>query len=273
MACVLIEAGLSAAKSTRERYLRESALEQIVNLAVEADCATKLPYTSPYSLAIHEVRSENPQKAFSIVMGLSQTMYSDHREDLHRKIFDNAMKREDLFTARYFAEHPVSLVSWLQANTWRRVAELQIKLGTKQAAKVSYLRALATIFETKGGFRYFEDVKTMVNLGESMQLNGFEGAGLKVTLDALDVIPQIPARRTNDRVKAEILIAQGLWRYGMHAEAKKLALSAYRQAVEYVGTNGDEKASLLFELGETIGKFNVKSLAYRVKRNDQKVVK
>ena len=273
MASQLIESGISAAKAINQDSMRKSALEGLGNVAVEAGYTKGLPENSPYTQAIQEARSGNPQKALAIVSGLSQNLYVDHGQEAHRRIFDDAVKREDLNTALYFAEHPVRPVSWIQANAWRQIAELQAKKGGKQDAANSYLRASQAISDSPEAIRYLEQVKSTLSLGASMRQNGFEAEGRKATLDALAMIDLIPERRTDDRVRAATLIAETLWRDGMQSEAKQQALRAYRATSGYSDKNGMEKARLLSGLGQATSTFIAKASDQRVESRDRKRTK
>ncbi|HJV73928.1 MAG TPA: hypothetical protein VJ654_06890 [Noviherbaspirillum sp.] len=269
----LIESGISAAKAINQDSMRKLALEGLANVAVEAGYTKRLPENSPYTQAIHEARSGNPQRALTIASGLSQNLYVDHGQEAHRRIFDDAVKREDLNTALYFAEHPVRPVSWIQANAWRQIAELQVKKGAKQDAANSYLRASQAISDSMEAVRYLEQVKGTLTLGASMRQNGFEAEGRKATFDALAMIDLIPDRRTDDRVRATTLIAESLWRYGMHNEAKQQALRAYRAASGYSDKNGMDKARLLSGLGQATSTFIAKASDQRVESKDRKKAK
>lgn len=269
----LIESGISAAKAIKQDSMRKSALEGLANVAVEAGYTKRLPENSPYTQAVQEARSSNPQKALAIASGLSQNLYVDQGQEAHRRVFDDAVKRDDLNTALYFAEHPVRPVSWIQANAWRQIAELQAKKGERQDAANSYLRASRAISDSPEAVRYLEEVKSTLSLGTSMHQNGFEAEGRKATLDALAMIDLIPERRTVDRVRAVTLTAEILWRYGMHSEAKQQALRAYRAASGYSDMNGMEKARLLSGLGQVTSTFTAKASDQRVESRDRKKIK
>ncbi|QBE67611.1 hypothetical protein EWM63_31320 [Pseudoduganella lutea] len=273
MASELIESGISAAKNISRESMRKSALEGLANVAVEAGYTKGLPKTSPYTQAIQEARAGNPQRALAIASALSENLYVDHGQELHRRVFDDAVKREDLKTALYLGEHPIRPVSWIQANAWRQIAELQVKKGTKQDAAGSYLRASQTISGSPEAVRYLEEVETTLILGGSMRQNGFEAQGRKTTLGAIAMIDLIPGRRTDDRARAATLLAEALWRYGMYSEAKQQALRAYREASGYSDKNGMEKARLLSGLGQAASTFITKASDQRGERNNSKATK
>lgn len=273
LASELIELGISAAKAIDQASMRKSALEGLASVAVEAGYTKWLPEKSPYTQAIQEARSGNPQKALAIAAGLSQNLYVDHGQQAHRSVFDDAVKRDDLNTAIYFAEHPVRPVSWVQANTWQQVAELQAKRGVQKDALNSYRRAAQAISNSPEATRYFEEIKATVALAASLRQNGFEAEGQKATLDALAMLELIPERRTADRVKAATLIADSLWRYGMHSEAKQQILRAYSVASGYSDKNGMEKARLLSGLGQVTSEFIANASEQRVESKDRKKTK
>lgn len=273
MASALIESGISAANAIDQDSVRKLALEALANVAVEAGYKNGLLNTSPYAQAIQVARAGNPQKALAIASGLSQNLYVDHGQEVHRRVFDDAVERGNLKTALYFAEHPVRPVSWIQATAWRQIAELQVKKGATQDAAHSYLRASQAISDSPEAVRYLEQVKATLSLGGSMRQNGFEAQGRKTTLDALTMIDLIPVRRTDDRARAATLIAEAFWRYGMYSEAKQQALRAYREISRYGDKNGMEKARLLSGLGQATCTFIAKANDQRVKSNDGKRIK
>lgn len=267
----LIESGISAAKAINQDSIRKWALERLANVAIKAGYTKGLPESSPYTQAIQEARSGNSQKALAIASGLSQNLYVDHGQAAYMRIFDDAVKRGDLKTALYFAEHPVRPVSWTQANVWRQIAELQATRGAKQDAATSYLRASKAISESRE--RYLEEVKGMLSLGASMHQNGFEAEGRKASLDALAMIDLIPDRRTDDTVRAATLMAETLWRYGMHSEARQLTLRAYRLASGYSEKKGMEKARLLSGLGQATSTFIAQASGQKNQGKDWKKTK
>lgn len=266
----LIESGISAAKTIKRDFSRKLALDRLASVAIEAGYTKGLPKTLPDTQAVQEARSGNLKKALAIASGLSRNMYVDHGLAAHERIFDDAVKREDLNAALYFAENSVQPIPWRQANAWRQIAELQAKKGVKQDAANSYLRASQAISDSPG---YLGQVKSTLSLGASMHQNGFEAEGRKATLDALAMIDLIPERRTDDRISAATLAAETLWRYGIHSEAKQQALRAYRAASGYSDKNGSKKALLLSELGEATSTFIAKASDQRVESRDRKKTK
>lgn len=273
LASELIMSGKAAARAISQDSIRKSALEGIANLEVEAGYTKGLPKSAPYTQAIQEARSGNPQRALAIASGLSHNLYVDYGQEAYWRILDDALKREDLNTAIYFAEHPVRPISWIQAHAWRQIAELQAKKGGKQDAAKSYLRALQAISNSPDAFRYLEQVSATLTLGASMRQNGFEAEGRKITLDALLMIDLIPERRTDHRVRAATLVAETLWRDGMHSEAKQQILRAYRAASGYSDKNGMEKARLLSGVGRATSTFIATSSDQRVESKDRKKTK
>lgn len=273
MASELIESGISAAKAINQNSMRKLVLEGLANIAIEAGYTKGLPETSPHTQAIQEARSGNLQKAFSIASGLSQSLYVDQGQAVHGRVFEDAVKREDLNTALYFAEHPVRPVSWRQSNAWREIAELQVKKGMRQDAANSYLRASQAISGSPEAVRYLEDVRSILTLGASMRQNGFESEGRKATLDALAMIDRIPERRIDDRIRAATLTAETLWLYGMQSEAKQQVLRAYRAASGYSDKNKMEKARLLSGLGQATITWIAKTSNQRAESRDWKKTK
>jgi hypothetical protein len=269
----LIESGISAAKAINQDSTRKYAFEKLANVALNVGYTKGLPESSPYTQAIQEARSGNPQKALAIASGLSQNLYADHGQAAYMRIFDDAVKRGDFNTALYFAEHPVRPVSWTQAKVWRQIAELQATSGAKQDAAASYLRASKAISESREAVRYLEEVKGMLSLGASMRQNRFEAEGRKASLDALAMIDLIPERRTDDRVSAATLMAETLWRYGMHSEARQLTLRAYRVASGYNEKKGMEKARLLSGLGQAMSTFIAQTSGQKNESKDWKKTK
>lgn len=255
VASELIELGISAAKTINQAHMQKSALESLASVAAEAGYTKRLPEKSPYTQAIQAARSGNPQKALAITSGLSVNLYVDHGLEAYKSVFDDAVKREDMNTALYFAEHPVKQVSWIEANVWRQVAELQVKKGVRKDAAGSYRRAALAISNSPEAIRYFEEVKATLTLAESMRQNGFDAEGGKAILDALAMIDLIPERRADDRIKACTLLSEALWRKGMHAEAKQQILRAYRAAYSYGDKRNSKKSRLLSAIGQVTSTF------------------
>jgi len=273
MVLALIESGVSAAKSINQESMRQLALEEFANVAVEAGYTKWLSESSAYMQAIQQARLGHSEKALAIASKFSQNLYVDHGQDAHKRIFDDAMKREDLKTALYFVAHPVRPVSWIQTSAWRQIAELQVRKGASQDAAHSYRRASQAISDSPEVVRYLEEVKGLLTLGASMRQNGFEAEGRKVTLDAVALVGLIPERRTDDRVSAAILCAKALWQFGLHSEAKLQALASYRAARGYSDKNGMEKARLLSELGQVTSIFIARASYQSVERKDLKKTK
>lgn len=255
LASELVELGISAAKTINQAPMQKSVLESLTDVAVEAGYTKRLPEKSPYTLAIQEARSGNPQKALVIASSLPDNLYVAHGLEAYKSVFDDAVKREDLNTALYFAEHPVKQVLWIQTNAWRQIAELQVKKGERKDAANSYRRAAVAISNRPEAIRYFEEVKAMVVLAESMRQNGFDAEGGKAILGALAMTDLIPERRVDDRIKANTLLSGVLWRVGMHSEAKQQILRAYRAVNGYSDKASLEKARLLSEIGQTTSTF------------------
>lgn len=273
MASELIESGISAAKAIKQDSMRKLALDGLASVAIEVGYTKELPQTSPYTQAIQEARSGSPQKALSIASGLSQNLYVDHGQAAHGRVFEDAMKREDLNTALYFAEHPLRPISWRLANAWMAIAELQVKKGARQDAANSYLRASQAISGSPEAVRYLEEVRSLLTLGASMRQNELESEGRNATLDALALIDRIPERRVDDRIRAATLTAEALWLYGMQPEAKQQVLRAYRAASGYSDKNRMEKARLLSGLGQATTTFIAKSSNQRAESRELKKTK
>lgn len=272
LAIELIQSGISAAKYIKRDSVQESAFEKLVNVARKVGYTTGLPDRSPYNQAIEEVRAGNPKKALAIASSLSENLYVDHGKAAYMLMFDDAMMRGDLNTALYLAEHPVRLAQWTQADVWRQIAELQATRGSKQDAAASYLRASKAISDSNEAVRYFEAVKGMLSIGESMRQHGFEAEGRKTSLDAQELIRFISGRRIDDKIRASILTAETLWRYDMHSEAKQLILRAYSDLHENIESK-TEKGYLLSQLGKTTSTFIVQTSGKKNEGNDRKKTK
>jgi len=270
LAIDLIELGVLSANTINQAPMQKLALESLTNVAVEAGHTKRLPVKSPYAVAIQEARSGNPQKAHAIVSGLSSNLYVDHGLDAFQSVFEDAVRRGDLTTALYFAEHPVRKISWVESNVWRQVAEIQVKNGVRKDAAASYHRAILAISNSPEKIRYFEAVKATVALAESMRQNGFDSEGGKAILDALAMIDLIPERLANDRIKACTLLSEALWRRGMYAEAKQQILRAYRLAYSYGSEAGLEKSRLLSGIGQATSTFIPQAGEQWVSNNNQK---
>ncbi|MCT7313784.1 hypothetical protein N5J06_22670 [Ralstonia sp. CHL-2022] len=254
LAANFIRAGVAAAEGIDQSSARKRLIEDFARVAVDADYTASLPEEAPDTLAIKAMRAGNPQKALSIISGLSEGLYVSQRETAFQRVLDDAIKRDDLSAALYLAEHPVKQAAWTQASTWRRVAEMQIKHGSKNDAANSYSRAenAATAGLASPGYLAIEEA---VALSDSLRQSGFGAEARRVALSATSRLQQMPTRNVEDRVKAGKLISEMLWRQGMRAQAQRELLDAYRAAETIPSNQQIVKARLMTGVGMALSTF------------------
>lgn len=254
-----VKRGIAAAKKIDKAPMRKSALDQLAVVAQEigvADSGLEIP---PDALAVREAAAGNAPKAYVIVSSLGQTLYVDHQMAAYEKVFNDAIKRDDLTTALYFAERPIKKISSAESGVWQKMAEKQMERGDKKAAFESYEKAVSALGSSASNSqRYLFDIKAALLLGESMRRNGLDAKGHRMIQEAQTMVGQIYEKQTEDRIKAFTLVAEAFWRLGSRAEAKGMLLEAYRLAHSYDVTRylGDmKKGQSLSEVGQTTSLF------------------
>ena len=258
LAVELVAAGAVAAQAMESQRGRASALEKLANIGIEVGYQKDLPKPSVAARAVQQARAGRAPQALAMVSRLSQNLYVDHGQAAYARVLEDAIQREDVGTALYFAQHPVRPTTWGQTDTWRQVAELQAQQGAQQEAAQSYQRASQAMLGQHENTRYFEHVRSALRLSTSMYAHGLQAEARQTTLAALDMAALIAERRADDRIRAATLAAQVLWQQGQPAEAKQQVLRAYRAARAEVesGTKGTQgPARWLSELGHTTSSF------------------
>jgi hypothetical protein len=262
-----VECGVAESRKIDRPSPRESALQDLGLAAEKVGYWNRRLLLPPYALAIREAAGGNVQEAHSIVSRLRQNLYVDHGAEAYEKVFDDAIKRNDLRTAIYFAERPVRNIGANIAGAWQKIAEKQAEQGDNQMAAESYRKAAAALLEDRAEFhRYPFEVRRAIHLGESMRRNGMGDEGRRIILQVPPMIFKIRAQNIDGRIESITAASEAFWRLGMRVEAKKMLLEGYRSAHSYdVSRLGgkSQKARHLCAIGHTASIFSVKSNVHR----------
>lgn len=250
-------AAASVAKTwsrSRKRRLREA----LASAQDEIGLTDRELTDSPVDKAIREARAGNPQGAHAIISTLNQNLYVDHKMDGFLRIFDDAIKRRDFVTAKYFAEHPVNQVSYRIINVWQLLAQAQWDAGDRTSAQASYQKSMVALDEMASTMEvYWFDIKSVVELSESLSKHGAKADSRRCAVLAQSLLERISEKRVDDRIRALTAVAELFWRLGVRKTAKELWLSAYSAAHSYDTSRlygGMEKADLLADVAQSISK-------------------
>jgi len=209
---------------------------------------------SYFSQAIREARSGHIKKSYQIVSKLRQNLYVDHKLSAYKRVFNDAIKRNDLIAANYFAERPVRKLPYLTITIWKTFAEKQFGTGEQKSALISYKKASSVLNKISASPKvYLSDIKSILQLSESMLRNNLKNDGRQTLLLAQRLLGKIPENRVDDHAKASILVSEALWQNKMKNEAKKLFKDTYDYTLLY-DTNKPhkhrKKARLLSAIGQ-----------------------
>jgi tetratricopeptide (TPR) repeat protein len=255
-----IECAKTAIGRANKSLQRTAANERLADAAQDFGLNYSGTTVSPYGEAIREARSGNAKKSYDIVTSLSANLYVDHKIGAYGAVLSDAIKRNDLKTAHFFAEHALRKGVSQEVEVWQKIAEKEIQLGDLKSAGESYARAASAL--NSGDSRYYvADVLVFLQLGESMLRNGLTNEGRRVILLTLPLFEGTSdKRREDDLVRATVAVAESLWRIGMQAEAKKFLRQAYRLASSYEVSkrsySGAEKARFLAAVGSVAVTFS-----------------
>ena len=247
-----VEASVAEARNTTMKKLASESLAKAKDEIGVADRPTDLLHQA----AIREARAGNPQSAYAIISTLGQTLYVDHKMDAYIRVFDDAIRRGDLFTAKYFAERPVRQLVFRQIYVWQKLAQAQVRVGDRTSAKGSYREALAALDRMASSSAvYWFDIRSILDLSGSLAKNDAEADGRRCVEAARSLLNRIPDKQMRDHVRSLTAVAESFWKFGEQTTAKKLWLSAYSAAHSYdtKQLHGDmEKALLLATVAQSI---------------------
>jgi tetratricopeptide (TPR) repeat protein len=255
-----VECAKSAIGRISDRSKRKWADGRLADAAQSIELVYSGARVSPYGEAIREARSGNAKKSYDIVASLNANLYVDHQLSAYSEVLNDALRRNDLKTAYFFAERALRKGLSQEVSVWQKIAEKEVELGAKKSASESYGRAVSALHP--GDSRYYvTDVLIFLRLGESMLRNGLNDEGRRVILLTLPLFDgTADKRRLDDLVIASAAVAESLWKIGMRTEAKNFLREAYRQASVYgvgkVYYRASEKARLLTVVGLTAVAFS-----------------
>lgn len=272
-ASAFIECAKKAIGKVNDRSKRKLADERLAVAAQSAGVIFAGVSASPYYEAIEEARSGNAKKSYDIVTGLNSNLYVDHRVSAFNEVLNDALTRNDLKTAHFFAQRPLRKGVSQEVGVWQKIAEKEVALGDRKSAGESYARA-ASALERIDSRYYVADALIFLHLADSMIRNGLEDEGRQVTLSSLPLFEGLAdKRRKDDLVNASVAEATSLWKIGMRPEAKTFLRQAYQLASTYdvskVSSASSEKSRLLASVGSATLTFLPKvSLSQRVNQKN-----
>lgn len=259
-----VECAKSAIRRINDRSRRGWADERLADAAQSIGITIAGASVSPYGEAIREARAGNLQKSYDIVTSLNSNLYVNHRVGAYGQVLSDAIQRNDLKTAHFFAERALEKGFSHEVAVWQKIAEKEVQLGDKKSAVESYARAVSALHP--GDSRYYvADVLVFLRLGESLLRSGMKDEARRVILSSLPLFEGIAdKRRKDDLVRASVAEAESLWKIGMRAEAKSFLRQAYQLASTYdvgkVSYGDSKKASLLATVGSTAVTFSSEHL-------------
>lgn len=259
-ALVFVECARSAIGKISDRSKSKRANEGLADAAQDIGLAYAGASVSPYGEAIREARSGNANKSYDIVTNLNANLYTDHKLSAYSEVLNDAIRRNDLRTAHFFAERALRKGLSQEVGVWQKIAEKEVELGEKKSARESYAHAVSALHPGESRY-YVADVLIFVRLGESMLRNGLNVEGRRVILLTLPLLEgSSDKRRKDDLVIASAAAAESLWKIGMRAEAKHFLQDAYQLASAFdagkVSYGASEKARLLAVVGSAAVTFS-----------------
>lgn len=239
---------------------KDSAIEGLLRTAAEiGDTKAEKSGRSPSVMGRIAARNGDSAGAHALISKLpggNASLYVDYRGEAYSNIIQDAVNRNDLVTAVYFAEHPFDQLAGRPSMAiWTSIAELQAKNGDIKSARKSYVTAAAALSAKQTWEYYLEEVAATLRLGESMISHGMEDEGERMVCTAMRQLDTIPQRRLDDRVRANVAVAKSLWRIRAYPQSTSLFLSAYQTAGSYDMTKlfaDQRKPKLLVELGKAV---------------------
>lgn len=261
-ATMYIKCASTAIKDIKNSKFKKFTIKQLDRTKDIIHYSNTTKTDSYFSNAIREARLGNIKKSYKIVSKLKKTLYVDHKLSAYKRVFNDAIKRNDLISAHYFAERPVSKLPHITIHIWTILAEKQLETGDKKSALVSYKKASSVLDKLKKSpIVYSSHIKNILQLSDSMLQNNLESEGQQTLLLAQRLLGKIPKYRLDDRIKASILISEMLWQNKLQNEAKKFFKNAY-ELTQLYDTNKRyrvmNKARLLSAIGQLAVTFGIK---------------
>lgn len=229
-----IECASLAINNIKGSKVKKRAIEKLERTKDKLHYFSTSETRSNSTLAIREARVGHIEKSYELISKLGSNLYVDHRLSAYKRVFNDAIKRNDLKGANYFAKRPVSDLSYISISTWTTLAEKQFETEAKKSALVSYKKAYTVLdkINTSPKVHLF-DIKSILQLSDSMLRNNVKEQGRKSLLLAKQLLGKIPKKRVDDQVKASILVSNALWQNQMKKEAKVLFKSSYEYTKLY----------------------------------------
>lgn len=247
-ATMYIKCAESAIKNIKKSRLQKHAIKQLDKTKDKLHYASGSETGSRFSQAIREARSGNIKKSYEIVSKLRDNLYVDPKLSAYQRIFKDAIKRNDLITAKYFAERPVRELPYVAINTWTTLAEKQVENGDEKSALMSYEKASSELDKiSTSKIVYDSHIKSILQLSASMLRNNLKTDARKTLLLAQQLLEKIPKHRLNDRIKASIFVSEALWQNKRYNEAKQFFKNAY----EYTHLYDTNKSKLSKRYSDT----------------------
>ncbi len=247
-----IKCASTAINNIKNSKLKKHTIKQLDRTKDILHYANTTKTGSSFSQAIRQARLGHTKKSYKTVSKLRQSLYVDHKLVAYKRVFNDAIKRNDLITAHYFAARPVSELPYFTITIWTALAEKQFEVGDQKSALVSYKKAYSVIDKISASPKvYLSDIKSILQLSESMLRNNLKNEDRQTLLLAQRLLGNIPEYSVADRVKASILVSAALWQNKMQNEAKKL----FKKTYKYIHLNDtnkrhERKARLLSAIGQ-----------------------
>jgi tetratricopeptide (TPR) repeat protein len=255
-----VECATSSIAKIDKAPMKSHSTEALVEAEYEAGYANLTLSDLPIIKALREARAGNMEKSYQVIVSeFGENLYVDHKMAAYGLVFNDAIKRNDIKTALYFAERPITQLFSNEISVWKQLAEKQIEMGDRQSASESYRKALSAFDRLNGSPQTYRfDISAIVNLGESMLQNGKTDEGRRILLLSQPLLERISEKQMLDRTTVSVLVSNSLWKIGMKTEAKKLIQQAcfYAYSYDTKKLHGDmDKARLLAFIGQTISMF------------------
>lgn len=241
-----VDQGIEATGQLRD--LRKGyVLSQFNLLALKAGRASLPEPLTPYLNMTRLAITGAPDQAYALLAAAPQDGNTNYGARLWPKLIKDASERNDLPTARYFAERPIKQSALEQASAWQQVAQLQWQ--AHQDFSASYRQAFQALEPAAGTPRSLEDISTLVKLLDLARQAGLKQPEPALLPQAVAMIDHLPADRPSDRIKARLQLLPWLWHQGTRDLATTQALTAYRDLSGYRDSSAATRAELLTEMG------------------------
>ena len=222
-------------------------LSQLNLLALKAGRASLPEPLTPYLNMTRLAITGAPDQAYELLVAAPQDGNTHYGARLWPKLIEDASQRNDLPTARYFAERPIEQSALEQASAWQQVAQLQWQ--AHQDFSASYRHAFQALEPAAGTPRSLEDISTLAKLLDLARQAGLKQPEPALLDQAVAMIDHLPADSPSDQIRARLQLLPWLWRQGTRDLATTQALTAYRDLSGYRDSSAATRAELLTEMG------------------------